>query len=71
MCLETGKSLKNIFFSRDFVVFLLVDTFEKEGWKKHEKMTKSLECGKCLETGKRLDPLNTEIVWKQENYKML
>ena len=41
MCLETGKSLENIDFSRDLVVFLFQDT----------------EYGKCLETGKQHDPL--------------
>ena len=29
------------------------------------------DCGKCLETGKRQNPLNTESVWKQENDKIL
>ena len=35
------------------------------------KTTKFLEYGKCLETGKRQNPLNTESVWKQENDKIL
>ena len=29
------------------------------------------EKGKCLETGKQQNPLNTESVWKQENDKIL
>ena len=58
-------------FSKDLVVFLFPDTFEKL---------------KCLETGKRQNPLNvknvskqakhqnpliTESVWKQGNSKIL
>ena len=34
-------------------------------------MTKFLEYGKCLETGKLQNPLNTERGWKQENDKIL
>ena len=32
----------------------------------NRKTTKYLEYGKCLETGKRQNPLNTERIWKQE-----
>ena len=37
----------------------------------NRKTAKSLEYGKCPETGKQQNPLNTESVWKQENDKIL
>ena len=76
-CLETGemtKSLENNDFSRDLVGFLFLHTSEYRKCLESGETTKCLENnyfflfpdpfekGKCLETGKRQNPLNTERV---------
>ena len=61
-CQETGemtKCLENDYF------FLFPDPFSKGKVSRNRETTKSLEYGKCLETGKRQNPLNMESVWKQ------
>ena len=57
------KSLQNNdFLKRSGRFFLFPDTFEKLKCLETGEMTKSLEYGKCPETGKQQNPLTTESV---------
>ena len=58
-------------FSMDLVVFPVSRHFWKLKVSGKSETTKSLEYGKCPETGKRKNSLNTESVWKQGNSKIL
>ena len=62
---------KIMIFSKDVVVFPVSWHFWKVKVSGNRETPKSLEYGKCPETGKRQNPLNTESVWKQGNSKIL